>query len=125
MKQLATTLLLLIFGVYFQGTQAQNPTINIEGTSASIVSKLSKSLVLTDQQQPKLLNLVTNYLQQKSNIQALKGSNEKAYQTKLNSMQNGLNNKLKALLGTEQFNDYLSLKPAAPDATNVLTYLYY
>ncbi|SHK89795.1 hypothetical protein SAMN05444266_101519 [Chitinophaga jiangningensis] len=125
MKQLATTLLLLIFGVFFMQTQAQNPTINIEGTSASIVSKLGKSLVLTDQQQPKLLTLVTNYLQQKSNIQALKGSNEKAYQTKLNSMQNGLNNKLKALLGTEQFNNYLSLKPAAPDATNVLTYLYY
>ncbi|WP_291907815.1 hypothetical protein [Chitinophaga sp. CB10] len=125
MKLLATTLLLLISGVIFLHTKAQNPTINIEGTAASIVSKLSKSLVLTEQQQPKLLTLVTNYLQQKTNLQALKGSNEKAYQTKLHSMQNGLNTRLKALLGAEQFNNYLNLKPAAPDATNVLTYLYY
>ncbi|MFB6455190.1 hypothetical protein ACE38W_07975 [Chitinophaga sp. Hz27] len=123
MKKLFTLLLILITAGQF--ALAQNPTMNIEGTASSIISKLDKSLQLSETQKPKLLTIVTNYLQQKSNIQSLKVTNEKAYKSKINSMQNGLNNRLKPLLSDIQYTAFQDLKPTAPDATNVLTQLYY
>jgi hypothetical protein len=106
-------------------TGFQAPTMNIEGTASSIVSKLDKSLILTETQKPKLLNIVTNYLRQKVNIQPLQQSNLKAYTTKMNSMQNGLHAKLKPLLTLTQYTEFLGLKPKSFDDTNVLSQLYY
>ncbi|WP_142683770.1 hypothetical protein [Chitinophaga polysaccharea] len=106
-------------------TAFQAPTMNIEGTASSIVSKLDKSLMLTDAQKPRLLNIVTNYLRQKVNIQPLQQSNLKAYTTKMNSMQNGLHAKLKPLLTLSQYTEFLGLKPKTFDDTNVLSQLYY
>lgn len=103
----------------------QAPTMNVEGTATSIVSKLDKSLLLTDKQKPKLLTIVTTYLQQKINIQPLQQTNQKAYTTKLNSMQNGLHNKLKPLLTLTQYTEFMGLKPKTFDETNVLSQLYY
>ncbi|WP_436484972.1 hypothetical protein [Chitinophaga sp. ARDCPP14] len=106
-------------------TRFQAPTMNVEGTASSIVSKLDKSLILTETQKPKLLNIVTNYLRQKVNIQPLQQSNLKAYTTKMNSMQNGLHAKLKPLLTLTQYTEFLGLKPKSFDDTNVLSQLYY
>ncbi|QJB35275.1 hypothetical protein HF324_29790 [Chitinophaga oryzae] len=103
----------------------QAPTMNVEGTASSIVSKLDKSLRLTDKQKPRLLTIVAAYLQQKVNIQPLQQTNSKAYATKLNSMQNGLHNKLKALLTPSQYTEFTGLKPKTFDETNVLSQLYY
>jgi hypothetical protein len=133
MKKLITAgLLLILTGSYTAfaantpvNTLLQAPTMNIEGTASSIVSKLDKSLQLTDVQKPKLLNIVSNYLKQKVAIQPLQQSNLKAYTTKMNSMQNGLHTKLKPLLTLTQFTEYLGLKPRAYDETNVLSQLYY
>ncbi|NLR64092.1 hypothetical protein HGH92_07225 [Chitinophaga varians] len=104
---------------------SQAPTMNVDGTANSIVSKLDKSLFLTDQQKPKLLTIVTSYLQQKINIQSLQQTNQKAYTTKLNSMQNGLHNRLKPLLTLTQYTEFMGLKPKTFDETNVLSQLYY
>lgn len=117
--------LMLIFSAITNGSKAQAPTMNIEGTANSIISKLDKVLTLTDVQKPKLLNIVTGYLRQKVNIQSLQQSNEKAYNTKLNSMQNGLQTKLKALFSQQQYTDYQGLKPKTVDDTNVLSHLFY
>ncbi len=126
MKKLAIPALLLIcFSFILLCVQAQNPTMNVEGTASSIVSKLDKSLILTEQQKPRLLSIVTNYLQQKVNLQSLQRTNEKAYKTKLNSMQNGLLAKLKPLFNLTQYTEFMHLKPPSEDATNVLTQLYY
>ncbi|MBC9913608.1 hypothetical protein [Chitinophaga varians] len=104
---------------------SQAPTMNVDGTANSIVSKLDKSLFLTEQQKPKLLTIVTSYLQQKINILPLQQSNQKAYTTKLNSMQNGLHNRLKPLLTLTQYTEFMGLKPKTFDETNVLSQLYY
>lgn len=109
----------------FISAHSQAPTMNIEGTSSSIISKLDKALTLTDVQKPKLSTIVTNFLRQKVNIAPLKTSNEKAYNTKLNSMQNGLQSKLKALFTSEQLTAYQALKPETYDETNVLSHLFY
>jgi hypothetical protein len=76
-------------------------------------------------QKPRLLTIITKYLRQKVNIQPLRQSNEKAYATKLNSMQNGLQTKLKAVLSPQQYADYQALKPKTFDETNVLSHLFY
>lgn len=114
--------LMLVFSTV---SHAQAPAMNIEGTSNSILSKLDKALTLTDVQKPRLLTIITNYLRQKVNIQPLQQSNEKAYATKLNSMQNGLQTKLKAVLSQQQYADYQALKPKTFDETNVLSHLFY
>jgi len=133
MKKLITSGLLIVFTCSYTAfaantavnTLLQAPTMNIEGTASSIVSKLDKSLSLTDVQKPKLLNIVTNYLRQKVAIQPLQQSNVKAYTTKMNSMQNGLHAKLKPLLTLTQYTSFLGLKPASYDETNVLSQLFY
>lgn len=103
----------------------QAPTMNVEGTANSIVAKLDKSLFLTEKQKPKLLNIITTYLQQKVNIQPLQQTNEKAYKTKFNSMQNGLHARLKPLLTLTQYTTFMGMKPKTFDETNVLSQLYY
>ncbi|MGO4289963.1 hypothetical protein [Chitinophaga sp. RAB17] len=133
MKKLITSGLLLVFTFSYTAfatnipvnTLFQAPTMNIDGTASSIVSKLDKSLQLTAIQKPKLLNIVTGYLKQKIAIQPLQQSNLKAYTTKMNSMQNGLQSKLKPLLTLTQYTEYLGLKPKSYDETNVLSNLYY
>lgn len=107
------------------GTPLQAPTMNIEGTANSIMSKLDKALMLTDKQKPRLLTIVTNFLRQKTALQPLQQSNPKAYNTKMNSMQNGLRTKLKSLLTLSQYNSYLQLKPKTYDVTDILSHIFY
>ncbi|CAL1516555.1 hypothetical protein [Chitinophaga sp. MM2321] len=130
MKKLIVSLLLLsaICSVVYAAkisTEWQAPTMNIEGTANSILSKLDKSLFLTDKQKPKLLPIISRYLQQKIALQPLQHSNETAYKTKVNSMQHGLQTKLKALLTPTQYTEFMGLKPKTYDETNVLSQLYY
>jgi len=103
----------------------QAPLSNIEGNANSITSKLKTALSLTEEQQTKILALVTNFLQQRATILPLNSSNQKAYDTKLKSFHNGFNRKLKTILTPEQFAKFPELKPATNDMTNVLTQLYY
>lgn len=131
-KLIAPGLLLLLscsYPVYATtlpvNTLLQAPTMNIEGTANSIVSRLDKALMLTDKQKPRLLTIVTNFLRQKVALQPLQQSNLKAYTTKMNSMQNGLHAKLKPLLTPSQYTTYLELKPKSYDATNVLSHMFY
>lgn len=103
----------------------QAPLSNIEGNARSITSKLKTALTLTEAQEPKILNAVTNFLQQRSTILPMNNSNPKAYDTKLKSFQNGFYRKLKAILTPEQFTGFQELKPVNNDMTNVLSQLFY
>lgn len=129
MKKLFSSGLLLVcffsYTALAMNTLFQAPTMNIEGTASSIVNKLDKSLLLTAIQKPKLLNIVTGYLRQKVALQPLQQSNQKAYTTKMNSIQNGLQSRLKPLFTLTQYTEYLGLKPKSFDETDVLSQLYY
>ncbi|HVI49454.1 MAG TPA: hypothetical protein VM802_31600 [Chitinophaga sp.] len=126
MKKLLTLLLIsAASSTLLAVSPFQTPAMNVEGTASSIVSKLDKTLLLTDKQKPKLLSIISGYLHQRVNIQSLQHSNETAYRTKLNSMQNGLHTRLKPLLTLTQYTEFLGQKPKLPDETNVLTQLYY
>lgn len=132
-------MMLLIFfaGVYMMAANAQSalpsvpditkqaPLLNIDGTANAILAKLSPALSLTETQQPKILNLVTNFIKQKVNILPLQQSNPAAYTSKFGSLKNGLTSKLKTILTAAQFSNFLGLKPKTNDATNVLSQLFF
>jgi hypothetical protein len=103
----------------------QAPISNIEGNAKSIISKLKNAISLTEEQQPKILDAVMNFLQQRSSILPLNNSNPKVYNTKLKGYQTGLQRKLKSTLTPEQFTGFLELKPVNNDMTNVLSQLFY
>jgi hypothetical protein len=130
MKNIVFLPLLLLFtavvipGKMFAQLQ-QAPLSNIEGNAHSITSKLKTALSLTEVQQPKILEVVKNFLQQRATILPLKNSNPNAYDTKLKSYHNSLHRKLRAILKPEQFTGFLEQKPVNNDMTNVLSQLYY
>jgi Spy/CpxP family protein refolding chaperone len=130
MKNILFISLLLLTGSTFifspgHAQLQQAPLSNIEGNARSITSKLKTALTLTEEQQPKILTAVTNFLEQRSTILPMNNSNPKAYKTKLKSFQNGFNRKLKTILTPEQFTGFQELKPVNNDMTNVLSQLFY
>ncbi len=130
MKNTLLLSLLLLTGLTFVSSAShaqlqQAPLSNIEGNARSITSKLKTALTLTEEQQPKILTVVTNFLEQRSTILPLNNSNPKAYDTKLKSFHNSFDRKLKTVLTPEQFTGFRELKPATNDMTNVLSQLFY
>lgn len=130
MKNTLFIALLLLTGLTFVFSSShaqlqQAPLSNIEGNARSITGKLKTALTLTEEQQPKILSAVTNFLEQRAAILPMNNSNPKAYNTKLKSFQNSFNRKLKTILTPEQFTDFSELKPVNNDATNVLSQLFY
>lgn len=128
MKTMWISALILCIFAFIAPTQqsfAQAPMQNIEGNVNAIVSKLNTALTLTDVQKTKLSESITAFLNQRSLILPLAGSNPKTYDTKLNSMHNGFYRKLKSILTADQYTRFLTLKPADNDTTNVLSQLYY
>jgi hypothetical protein len=121
------TLLVLTFlcGLTFTSFAQDAPLQNLEGNANSITNKLTKALTLNATQQPKVLNIVTEFLKQRAEILPVANSNPKAYETKMNSLHNGLNRKLKTTLTAEQLAGFEKLKPAEDDKTDVLTQLFY
>lgn len=116
---------LLLCMIAFTRGFAQAPMQNIEGNANAIVSKLNTALTFTDVQKEKIPAVITAFLNQRSLILPLAGSNPKAYDSKLKSMHNGFYRKMKSLLTEEQNNKFLALKPAENDNLNVLSQLYY
>lgn len=128
MKTMWFSALILCIFAFIAPTQqsfAQAPMQNIEGNVNAIVSKLNTALTLTDVQKTKLSESITAFLNQRSLILPLAGSNPKTYDTKLNSMHNGFYRKLKSILTADQYTKFQTLKPADNDTTNVLSQLYY
>ncbi|MBW8685501.1 hypothetical protein [Chitinophaga rhizophila] len=130
MKNILLYTLLICAGVVVTPTIShaqfkQAPLSNIEGNANAITSKLKNALSLTEAQQPKILDAVTNFLQQRSTILPLIDSNPKVYATKLKGYNTGFQRKLKHTLTPEQFTGFLELKPVNDDRTNVLSQLFY
>lgn len=104
---------------------AQAPLSNVEGNASSITGKLTKSLSLKEDQQPKVLNFVTEFLKQRNTLLSGTTANPKAYDAKLKSLHTGFYKKLKSVMTAEQYDSFLQQKPAENDPTNVLSQLYF
>ncbi|WP_343668589.1 hypothetical protein [Chitinophaga sp.] len=104
---------------------AQAPMANVEGHTNAIISKLTKSLALKEDQQVKLRGYISDFITQRNTVVAETKTNPKAYDAKIKSMHNGFYKKLKTAMTAEQYDSFLQLKPAEDDPTNVLSQLYY
>jgi len=99
--------------------------LDVNSVSEKIMSKLTTTLTLTKDQQPKVLAMVTNFLKSKSEILALAGSDKSKYNTQLNALTTDLTSKLKPIFSATQYTKFLGLKPTTNTATNVLSQLFY
>jgi hypothetical protein len=98
---------------------------DVNKLTTDIVSKLTPSLGLTNDQQPQVTNAVTGYLTGKSKIIPLQSNNTVTYTQKQGNLFNSLKSKLTGILLQGQMNDFLALKPKTNDANNVLSQLFY
>lgn len=101
------------------------PLSNLEGNANSILNKMTKTLTLTSAQQPKILATVTDFLKQRAAVLPIANNNPKAYDTKMNSLHNGLNRKLKSSMTAEQYEGFLKMKPEENDGADVMSQLFY
>jgi hypothetical protein len=104
---------------------ATSSGFDVNSLSSGIMSKLTTALTLTKTQKPQVLEIVTNFLQQKSSILSLATTNKTKYATKFAELTSTLNSKLKTVLTAAQLSKFSSLKPETNTASNVLSQLFY
>ncbi len=104
---------------------ATSSGFDVNSLSSGIMSKLTTALTLTKTQKPQVLEIVTNFLQQKSSILSLATTNKTKYATKFAKLTSTLNSKLKTVLTAAQLSKFSSLKPETNTASNVLSQLFY
>lgn len=93
--------------------------------TAGIMSKLTPSLSLTKEQNPKVTSAISAFLAAKSKIMPLLQSNKTDYSAKQTSLLGNLKTKLTGILLQNQMNKFLGLKPATNTPTNILSQLFY
>lgn len=98
--------------------------IDVKSASANVMTKLVSSLNLTNAQKPKVLAIVTSFLQNKSTISGLLKTDKTQYDSKLTSLKSELTTKLKGALTAEQITKFLSLKSAKTSTTDALSQLF-
>ncbi len=98
--------------------------IDVKSASANVMTKLVSSLNLTNAQKPKVLAIVTSFLQNKSTISGLLKTDKTQYDSKLTSLKSELTTKLKGALTAEQMTKFLSLKSAKTSTTDALSQLF-
>ncbi|MFY7899090.1 MAG: hypothetical protein ACOVNY_02825 [Chitinophagaceae bacterium] len=130
---------LLIFGVcFFQNSNAKhfpNKTksffsqsthdFDVPKLTQSIVTQLNSSLGLTKDQQPKVTNAITTFLQAKSEIIHLQKTQKEKYQNKFATIQSALKNKLTGILLQRQMDAFEALKPLNSSTSNIFYHLFY
>lgn len=104
---------------------ATSSGFDVNSLSSGIMSKLTTALTLTKTQKPQVLEIVTNFLQQKSSFLSLATTNKTKYATKFAELTSTLNSKLKTVLTAAQLSKFSSLKPETNTASNVLSQLFY
>jgi len=105
-------------------TAATSSGIDVKAVSAGIVSKLTSSLNLTEDQKPKVTTAVTSFIQNKSSITSLLATDKTQYDSKLKVLSSDLTTKLKGALTTEQMTKFISLKSSKVSTKDALYQLF-
>ena len=122
MKKLAFLFSVLLVS---SGLLAQTVPFDVKSISSQIVSKLSQSLSLSQEQVPLVSEAVIEFLTQKADIIPLQTSDPSAYASKFNVLNGMLVGKLKNVFQARQMTSFWSLKPRSNDPSNVLNHLFY
>jgi len=101
------------------------PIGDITETANSIMGVLKPKLSLTEKQSPKVIEIVTNFLQAKSGIIDSAKTNPAAYVSQFGEIKDKLQSSLKAAITASQFKSMLALKPKTSSSSNVLSHLFY
>ena len=101
------------------------PIGDIGQTANSILGVLKPKLSLTETQSPKVLGLVTDFLQSKSAIIPEAKSDPAGYTSKFGGLKEKLLSGLKTAVTASQFKSLLGLKPKTSSAGNVLSHLFF
>jgi hypothetical protein len=99
--------------------------VDVTKLTNSIMSKLIPGLGLTNTQQPKVTDVVSAFLGEKSGILPLQSTNPTEYQKKQTGLFNTLKTKLGEILLKDQMNKFLGMKPATNTTSNPLSQLFY
>jgi hypothetical protein len=98
---------------------------DVNALKSQIMSQLTPKLALNADQKTNVLNLVTNFLDQKAGIISLAKTNNNKYIAELAKLTEKLNAGLKTALTAQQFSKFLALKPKTNDPANILSQLFY
>jgi len=101
------------------------PISDVAQTANSILGVLKPKLSLTKTQTPKVLEVVSEFLQAKSGIVDSAQSNPAAYVSKFGEIKDKLLSSLKTALTVSQFKNMLAMKPKTSTSSNVLSHLFY
>jgi hypothetical protein len=105
--------------------KAKEAKFDANAAVTSVMGALTPALTLTTKQQPLVQEAIKGYFTQKANIIPMQLSNPGAYNEKQRSYFGSLKSKLTGILLQNQMNKFLGLKPAKPDAANVLSQLFF
>lgn len=86
---------------------------NVQQTANSIAGELTGRLGLNPMTTPKLIPLLSKYLQQKSLINSLATSNKEEYQAKFKALQTALFDQLRGVMGPDKFALFQKLQSSA------------
>jgi hypothetical protein len=114
-------LLMMLIMVFVATAQKSAPTkpvlptaiTNVQQTANSIAGELTGRLGLNPMITPKLLPLLSKYLQQKSLINSLATSNKEEYQAKFKALQTALFDQLRGVMGPDKFALFQKLQSSA------------
>ena len=101
------------------------PPADVNGLSKDLMSALTPKLALSDEQTPKVANLVATFLKAKTAILPLLEKNPKAYSDKFGVIQGDLMGGLKGVLTPQQMTGFVGLMPKVNDETNVMSHLFF
>ena len=101
------------------------PIGDVAQTATSILDVLKPKLSLTETQSPKVLGVVTDFLQAKSGIVSEAKTDPAGYTSKFSGIKEKLLSGLKTVVTAAQFKSLLGLKPKTSSAGNVLSHLFF
>lgn len=120
MKRIMMLVIMLsvLFSAIAQKSAPTKPVLptaitNVQQTANSIAGELTGRLGLNPMTTPKLIPLLSKYLQQKSLINSLAATNKEEYQAKFKALQTALFDQLRGVMGPDKFALFQKLQSSA------------
>jgi hypothetical protein len=104
---------------------AMNPMGDLGALGKNIATELGTKLLLNQIQGTKVGQLISTFLMAKSSFLPLLKTDPTGFASKLSGAQGDLMGGLKTVLSAQQMTNFMGMKPATNDATNVLSSLFY
>ena len=104
---------------------ASSMGFDVNKLTTGIMGKLIPGLNLTGAQQPQVTDAVSGFLTKKADIVPLQASNPTEYAKKQSGLFSGLQSKLGGILGKDQMNKFLGMKPATASASDPLSAIFH